>query len=129
MHRRPPSPAIMPSSSNTSSKGAPKRSATRLDRMPARIRSAASRMPMLTASSTPMCRNLPSLGDLLQHGMRNSKSGTLVGSTDRRYLSRPHAEEARSAVSKHGPSHPSRRAFGAPQDEGGEPPINDASAW
>ena len=53
-HRRsapgpgPASPASMPISRNTSSSGAPKRSASRLDRMPAMTRTAPRRMAMLT---------------------------------------------------------------------------------
>src|SRR5437879_5100713 len=46
----PASPASMPTIKNTSSSGAPKRIAMRLDRMPANTSSAPSRMPMLTAS-------------------------------------------------------------------------------
>ena len=45
---------------NTSSSGAPKRIAMRLDRMPVSTRSAPSRMAMLTASSSAMGRGDPS---------------------------------------------------------------------
>src|SRR5450631_3935680 len=44
----------MPISKNTSSSGAPKRSASRLDRMPAMTRTAPSRMAMLTESREAM---------------------------------------------------------------------------
>src|SRR5262249_52804597 len=47
----PASPAIMPTIRNTRSSGAPKRIATKLDMMPARTRTAPSRMPMLIVSS------------------------------------------------------------------------------
>src|SRR5215212_1169672 len=47
----PPSPASIPRRRNTSSSGAPKRSATRLDMMPASTRTAPSRIAMLTVSS------------------------------------------------------------------------------
>src|SRR5512139_971855 len=52
----PPSPASMPTSKNTSSSGAPKRSAIRLDRMPARTSRLPSRMAILTVSSEPIAR-------------------------------------------------------------------------
>ena len=50
----PESPASMPISRNTSSSGAPKRSASRLDRIPAITRTAPSRMAMLTESREAM---------------------------------------------------------------------------
>ena len=57
----PDSPASMPTSRKTSSSGAPKRSATRLDMMPASTSSAPSRMAMLTG-----VERLPSLRQILQ---------------------------------------------------------------
>ena len=50
----PYSPASMPISRNTSNSGAPKRSASRLDRIPAITRTAPRRMAMLTESSDVM---------------------------------------------------------------------------
>src|SRR6201994_4053990 len=47
----------MPINRNTSSRGAPKRSASRLDKMPAMIRTAPSRMAMLTVSRDAMKRD------------------------------------------------------------------------
>src|SRR5260221_359468 len=52
----PPSPAIMPTSRNTSSNGAPKRNAIRLDRMPARTSRLPSKMAKLTLSSEAITR-------------------------------------------------------------------------
>ena len=54
MPPRPDSPASMPTRRNTSSSGAPKRSATRLDMMPASTSTAPNRMVMLTVSSDAM---------------------------------------------------------------------------
>src|SRR5262245_3205003 len=50
----PESPASMPTRRNTNRSGAPKRMATRLDRMPASTSSAPSRIMMLTASRAAM---------------------------------------------------------------------------
>src|SRR5579872_4064619 len=54
----PPSPASMPTSRNTSSSGAPKRIAIRLDRMPASTSRLPSRMAILTVSSEVMRESL-----------------------------------------------------------------------
>src|SRR5215470_6828438 len=50
----PESPASMPTTRNTNRSGAPKRMATRLDRMPVSTSSAPSRIVMLTASRAAM---------------------------------------------------------------------------
>src|SRR5262249_3035367 len=54
----PPSPASMPTRRKTSSKGAPKRNAIRLDRMPVRTSQLPGTMGRLTASSEPITRFL-----------------------------------------------------------------------
>src|SRR6476660_6100525 len=52
----PPSPASMPTRRNTSSRGAPKRNAISLDRMPVRTSKLPSNMARLTASREPITR-------------------------------------------------------------------------
>jgi len=56
----PDSPASMPTRRKTRSSGAPKRSATRLDMMPASTRMAPNRMVMLTESIDAMAAPCPS---------------------------------------------------------------------
>src|SRR5215468_3508515 len=56
----PDSPASMPTRRKTTSRGAPNRSATRLDKMPASTSSAANMMVRLTVSSAAMTRDQPS---------------------------------------------------------------------
>jgi len=67
----------MPSSKNTSSKGAPNRNATRLDRIPASTRTLPSRIAMLKVSSAAMGR----VG-LLEAGAGRRDARTLLRISD-----------------------------------------------